>query len=187
MSRPIAERTTDLPHASLNRLCREAAGYANFVEAILSDLAHIDAEGLRRVDPGTGNDSKNQLQCYATDIDARILAQRINRLFTLARLGARVDVEDLPTVEAAGEAAMAAIRTLDADLWQTFCQQGSQLLTGPEAAQIETDGYAWSSSDKGHSTVIRYDETAQGNERSHKSTHRYLSGGAYLSERDMRA
>lgn len=181
------EHVSDLPHATLNRSAREAAGFANFCEAILSDLAHIEAHGLTRVEPGSGNDSKNQLQCYATDISARELASRVERVFTLARLGSKVHEDDLPKIEAAMRASMAALRTLDADLWAHFSAQGSQLLTGPEAAQVETDGYAWSSSNKGHSTVIRHDKTAQANERSHKSTHRYLSGGAYLSERDMRA
>lgn len=185
MSRPTEELLTDLPHATLNRSAREAAGYANFVESILSDLAHIEAEGLRRIDPGTGNDSKNQLQCYATDISPRMLSARVERVFTLARLGSHVSTDDLPKVEAAMRAAMAALRTLDTELWAKFAQKGAQLLTGPDAAQIETDGYAWSSSDKGHSTVIRYDDSAQGHDKAHKSAHRYLHASAYLSERDM--
>lgn len=187
MSRPITEHISDLPHASLNRSAREAVGFANMVEAVLNDLAHIDAHGLNRVEPGEGNDSKNQLQCYWTDITRADLDRCITRITTLARLGARVNVEDIASVESAMRASMAALRTLDIDLWRKFEQEGSQILSGPEAAQVETDGYAHSKSAKGHSTVIRNDETALEYTRKHKSAHRYMYGGAYLSERDMRA
>jgi hypothetical protein len=181
------EHASDLPHATLNRSAREAAGYANFVEAILSDLAHIEAHGLTRIEPGEGNDSKNQLQCYSTDIKPSMLARRVERIFTLARLGSKVNVEDLPTIEAAMRAAVSALRTLDIDLWRKFEQEGAQILSGPEAAQVETDGYAHSESRKGHSTVIRYDETALHYAKQHKSAHPYMHATAYLSERDMRA
>lgn len=176
---------SDLPQGECNMRLRIATSFERFASAIIADNDYCRANGVKMIEPGTGNDSKNQLQVFETTLSIGRLTTTVERVRVLARLAARVSTDDIGTVERACEAALAQVKLLDANLWAHFESEGAQHLGGVEAAQLETDGFAWTASQKGHATEIRYREDVAPNEAAHKSTHAYLAQTAYLSERDM--
>ena len=186
----LADDAASLPWESVNAAARVADAFLRFAETVIADNLHAKRHGLKIVDAyvnpdGREGDGSAKVKTYPTDLIVPEVFEAAQRVKTLARLAARCDRDDIPTVDKAARAALAALSMLDADLWGAWVASEKAHMSGPEAAILEIDGFAWTASRKGHSTVIRNDDTAQNYSKAHKASHAYLSADGYVSEDDM--
>lgn len=181
---------TDLPHATCNAGARVADAFLRFAQTVIADNLHARQHGLKIVDAyvnpdGREGDGSAKVKTFPTDLIVPTVFEAVERVKVLARLAARASADDQPTIERAMRASMAKLASLDSELWSAWVASEKAHMSGPDAAILEIDGFAWSSSRKGHSTVIRNDDSAQGYTRQHKASHAYLSTDGYVSEDDM--
>lgn len=186
---------TDLPHAAVNATLRCAIGFDRFVSAVIADNRHASQHGLTVIDAysspnGREGDCSAKIKTFPTTATRADYAPLIGRIRTLAVLAGRVTKlascdDDMPVIDRAARATFAQMSMIDGDLWRAFVASEKAHLDGPAAAILDTDGFAWTASRKGHATTIRNDASATNYVKSHKSSHYYLDGGASLSERDM--
>lgn len=190
------DQISDLPHASVNATLRVSMGFERFCQSIIADNDHAARNGLTLIDAsvnpdGREGDCSKRIKSYVTSARSGSYSRIMARIRTLAILAGRVSAlesadDDMPIIEGAIRESFARMTRIDSNLWHVFVASEKQHIAGPDAAILEIDGGAWSGSAKGHSTTIRYNETADNYLRSHKSSHRYLNnGGASVSERDI--
>lgn len=189
------DRISDLPQATVNAAARIAVEYADFCRSVIRDNKHAQAHGLKIVDAyvnpdGREGDGSAKVKTYPTTLrlsDVDVAERRVMRLALLAgrvaQLASRDD--DMPRVEGAVRSALAQLGTLDTDLWHAWVKSEKAHLSGPEAAILDVEGFAWTASRKGYVTEIRYREDAQAYTRQGKHYVQGMDASAYLSERDM--
>lgn len=192
---PTPETTGDMAHGPIMAILRVANKYGiDYLAEVAADTEQARASGLTVV-YGSGNNSANRIVVpVPTDVpaaDALAIVDRIRKLAALAgRIAAgRIDAgeEALDALTDAAHVELAKLRTLDATLWQAFCEPGKQWLTGEEAAHADYSGSHWTKSNKGNATTIRYDESAQARQKDNKSDHAYLTSHGSVSARDLSA
>lgn len=182
-----------LSHEPVNACVRVALAYSDFVRAVVRDNREA-LSGKVLIDAytnpnGREGDGTRKVKTFPTDVRPCDVRQIVESLRTLSRLAHRVrsDQDLLDTVERSARAQMSKLAMLDRSLWDAWTQSEKAHMGGADAAILDVDGFAWTSSRKGHSTTIRYDESAQGHDRAHKSAHAYMGSSAYVSERDVAA
>lgn len=181
-----------LPHEAANAAARVALKFADFLTAVADDNAQAATEGWTLVD-ATGNGYEgngHKVRTYVSDVTRPQIARALARVMTLARLAGRVSAlasrdEDMPAIDAAMRASLARMSNLDRTLWDVFASEGKQHMSGVEQGIMDIDGFAWTSSRKGHTTEIRYSETAEKGMRAYKALHANAAPSAYVSERDL--
>lgn len=185
----------DLVNASANALFRVAFGFERFVSSVIADNLHAADAGvviLDALEPGDVRETASRMKVIPTDARMSDFAPIMSKLHTLAVLAGRVSKlesadDDMPRIVSAMQVEMSKLARVDFDLWDAFASSGKSHLTGPDAAILETSGFAWTASRKGHTTTVRYDASAERYIRSHKASHAYLPASGSLSERDIAA
>lgn len=186
----IAEDGQSYPWEALNAGARVAEAFLRFAETVIADNLHARRHGLTIVNAysnpdGREGDGSTKVKTYPTDLIVPEVFEAASKVKTLARLGARAHADDMPKIEAAQRAALAALGTLDTDLWSAWVASEKAHMPGPEAAILEVEGFAWTTSHKGHCTEIRYRDDAQSYTRQGKHYTRDMTPTAYVSEDDM--
>jgi hypothetical protein len=183
--------TNSLAHEPVNACVRVALAYQDFCRAVVRDNREA-ANGKKLIDAyvnpdGREGDGTAKVKTYPTEILPCDVRQIVESLRTLSRLAHRVraDVDMMATVERAARVQMARLANLDRDLWNAWTTSEKAHMGGADAAILDIDGFAWTASRKGHTTEIRYSETAQGHDKAHKSAHYYMHAAGSVSERDI--
>jgi hypothetical protein len=180
--------STDLPHGTVNAMLRVGYGFERFALAVIRDNLHARKNGWTLKNAYLNPDAREkgeQVKTYPTEIIAPDVAEITRGMRTLAVLAARVHADDVPTIERAMRAKLAALGNLDRDLWTAWVTHEKAHLDSVAASVLETDGFAWTDSRKGHGTEIRYNDSAEKGMRAYKALHSGAAPTAYLSERDM--
>jgi len=183
-----ATDATDLPHGLCNAMLRVAWGFERFALAVIRDNAFAARNGWQIKNAYTrpnAREHEGQIKSYPTTVIAPEVAEITRGMRTLAILAARIDAEQVPTVETAMRAKLAQLGNLDRDLWNAWIGHEKAHMPSVDASLLEIDGYAWTASRKGHGTEIRYSESADKGMRAYKSLHAGATPTAFLSERDM--
>lgn len=176
---------------TVNACVRVALAFQDFARAVVRDNREA-ANGKTLIDAyvnpnGREGDGTSKVKTYPTEIRPVDVREIVSSLRTLGRLAHRVRTDDdmLAKVDRAARVHMARLANLDRALWDAWTGCEKSHMPADEAAVLDIDGFAWTASHKGHTTTIRYNETAQRHDRAHKSAHAYMAQNAYLSERDM--
>ncbi len=170
--------------AACNGAVRVGLTFADFLHAVITDNGYVARNGLQLVnaqDSPDGRENESRVKTYVTSATHEDVNARMERIRLLARLAARTSDEDMPKVERAMRAAMAALSNVDRNLWDVFASQGKQLLTGVDAGVLDIDGSAWTSSLKGRDASLRH----TGYTGANRNSHQYVATNAYVSERDL--
>lgn len=186
------EGLTDLPQSVANAAFTVGVEFGDFAECVIADNLAAQVNGWRVVnayEKPDGREKEGQsIKTWPTDVSLADIEARIARLRTLARLAARaaqIEDADMSAIEVACKGALASLGSLDRDLWDAWVRSEKAHLPGPVAALLDVDGFAWTSSRKGHVAEIRYREDAQSYNRANRPDHSYMEADGYLSESDL--